>query len=227
MNPGAATVLEFDAQREHYRENFGLDYHSFETQHATFVMINSEMLIAASDGRREWGDGPTHSFPALPGLRAEADEQWAWLETTLAAAKSRGGHILPVMHHPPFLVNTDEPTQYFNWPAEVRTRLLALFTQSGVLTVLCGHTHTTTEVTDGGFTLHTVAGTAKCEDEPGTDRCSAGCDGGCDEPEGGCGYKVVTLSADAVSLEYTTLEGADLAPCCLNGYAAPVGGACP
>ena len=124
MNPGAATVQEFDAQREHYRLNFGLDYHSFETQFATFVMINSEMLIAASDGRREWGDGPTHSFPALPGLQAEADEQWAWLETTLAAAKSRGGHILPVMHHPPFLVHIDEPTQDFNWPTEVRTRLL-------------------------------------------------------------------------------------------------------
>ena len=37
MNPGASTAAEFDAQREHYRQNFGLDYHAFDTELSSFV----------------------------------------------------------------------------------------------------------------------------------------------------------------------------------------------
>ena len=153
-----------------------LDYHAFTTEYASFAMINSEMLIAAFDGRREYGH---EGIPGLGGeVQAEAEKQWTWLEAALAAATT--AHVIPVMHHPPFLETPAEPDQYFNWPAAPRARLLALFERYGVTDILCGHTHTTTVVSAGGFTVHTVAGTAKALDD------------------NGCGYKVVARGGRAI-----------------------------
>ena len=64
-------------------------------------------------------------------------------------------------HHPAFLTAPTEPHQYWNWPTNVRARLLGLLRKSGVEHMLCGHTHTTTSRTVGGLSIYTVAGTAR------------------------------------------------------------------
>lgn len=207
----AATAAEFREQLEHYRSTFGrgVDYHSFTTEHATFVMVNSESLIAA-EAR------PENSGAVRPGLDVQAvsEEQWAWLETTLAeAAAGPKPHILPVMHHPPFLHTPDEPAEYFNWPPRARARLIALFQTHGVEHVLCGHTHDTTDVRGAGLHVYTVGGTARTIDERG------------------CGYSVVTITASSVTVAYQQLNSDDpnagIAPCCNYDLTAEVGGQCP
>lgn len=70
VNPHAATAAEFREQLQHYRDNFGPDYHSFTTTHATFVMVNSESLIADED-HPEVGSGVIHpalATRACPGI---------------------------------------------------------------------------------------------------------------------------------------------------------------
>ena len=113
----AATAEIFREQLAHFRNTFGVDYHSFTTEHATFVMINSESLIA-TENHPDFGSGDIHHALAV---QEEADAQWKWLESTLAeAAAGPRPHILPVMHHPPFLNFPTEEAQYFNWPPIAR-----------------------------------------------------------------------------------------------------------
>ena len=45
----SATAAEFRVQLAHFRRHFGPDYHSFTTQFATFVMVNSETMVAAEN----------------------------------------------------------------------------------------------------------------------------------------------------------------------------------
>lgn len=113
----AATAQLFREQLAHFRDTFGVDYHSFTTEHATVVMINSESLIA-SENHPDFGSASIHHALAV---QDEAEGQWQWLEATLAdAAAGPRRHILPVMHHPPFLNVPTEDAQYFNWPPIAR-----------------------------------------------------------------------------------------------------------
>lgn len=113
----AATADVFREQLAHFRNTFGNDYHSFTTEYATFVMINSESLIA-TENHPNFGSGDMHNALAV---QDEAEEQWRWLNATLAeAADGPRPHILPVMHHPPFLSVPEEEAQYFNWPPIAR-----------------------------------------------------------------------------------------------------------
>ena len=202
----SATAAEFRVQLAHFRRHFGPDYHSFTTQFATFVMVNSETMVAA-ENHPNFGRGSTHAALAVGN---ESEAQWAWLESTLAEARAGPRpHILPVMHHPPFLETPDEPAQYFNWPRVARARLLALLRRYGVTQLLCGHTHTTTVVTAGEMTVYTVGGTARTTDG------------------NGCGYSTLTLNASAVDVRYSRLNDPSVAPCCNWDLTAPVGGTCP
>ena len=175
VNSEANSPAGFAEQLAHYRAAFGADYSSFETQFATFVLINSESLIVPELGL----NGTTDR-----SVLNESATQWSWLERTLAAGASTDKHLIVVSHHPAFLKEPDEQHQYWNWPLNVRHRLLGLLDKNGVKKMLCGHTHTTTNVTVGGLTIYTVAGTARAFDDKG------------------CGYSVLTISADAVEYEY-------------------------
>ena len=50
VNSEASTASGFAQQLAHYRTAFGVDYSSFETKFATFVLINSESLIVPELG---------------------------------------------------------------------------------------------------------------------------------------------------------------------------------
>jgi 3',5'-cyclic AMP phosphodiesterase CpdA len=137
----ATDAAAFLGQLQHYRQTFGADYHSFETELGVFVLLNSELLIAPDYGADPLEGRWDTADPAFDALRLEAEAQWEWLEATLAAARQseatgrpRAPHrrILPVMHHPPFVAAPDEPPEYFNWPTAPRSRLLALFAKHQV-----------------------------------------------------------------------------------------------
>ena len=183
-----ATV--FKTMLRHYHASFGVDYHSFRTEFATFVMINSESLIAPHLGLNGTTD---------PWVLNQSETQWAWLDTTLAAASSGARpHTVLVTHHPPFLKSPTEKHLYWNWPLGIRKRLLGLLTTYGVHYVLAGHTHTTTSHTFGAplnLTIYTVAGTARAFDN------------------NGCGYRVLHINATSIDVEYVRQDDPTLKQC--------------
>jgi 3',5'-cyclic AMP phosphodiesterase CpdA len=118
------------------------------------------------------------------------------LERTLVAGAKNGKHLIVVSHHPAFLTGPTEPHQYWNWPMNARNRLLSLLHKSGVKHMLCGHTHTTTNRTVDGLSIYTVAGTARAFDS------------------NGCGFSVLTISAEKVEYAYTRHDSwPGLTPC--------------
>jgi 3',5'-cyclic AMP phosphodiesterase CpdA len=180
----------------HYRATYSpQDYSSFDTKHATFVMLDSEMLILPFLGLNGTTD---------PAVLTEAEAQWGFAADALAAASASGRLAVVVMHHPPFLHTEDEAhQQYYNMPLEPRGRMLALARRYGVKWFLCGHTHTTTSrTTADGITIETTAGTAKAFDH------------------NGCGYRKLTITAaGSLTSTYVELPGGGGAPGCAKGAA--------
>ena len=192
VNSADGNLSDFQTQLGHYRSTFGVDYHSFRTQHATFIMVNSESLIS-----------PGLGFVGKPAATSswlvnETETQWKWLEAQLAAANATGtgtAHTILVSHHPPFLKSPTEAHVYWNWPMAQRTRLLGLLAEYGVKHALCGHTHTTTNRTVGGLSIYTVAGTARAFDH------------------NGCGHSVLDISPTAVRYQYVRQTDPALTQC--------------
>jgi 3',5'-cyclic AMP phosphodiesterase CpdA len=123
--------------------------------------------------------------------------QWDFVEAQLVAARAAQQKPVFVMHHPPFITTEDEPDQYFNWPAVPRARLLALAREHGVRLFLCGHTHTTTDVsTADGVRVLTTAGTSRAFDTHG------------------CGYQTLRIDAGGINVTYSELPGGGGAPGC-------------
>ena len=98
----AENASVFRSMLDHYRASFGVDYHSFRTTFATFVMINSESLIAPHLGLNGTMD---------PWVLNQSETQWAWLNDTLATASTARPHTVVVTHHPPFLKSPSEPVK--------------------------------------------------------------------------------------------------------------------
>ena len=190
MNSEAATAEDFAKQLAHFRQTFGADYHSFSTTFATFVLINSESLIVPELGLNGTRD---------PGILNESAAQWSWLERTFERTSANGRHVILVTHPPPFLTTPSEKHDYWNWPMSVRTRLLGLLKSHGVQNVLCGHTHTTTNITVDGFSIFTVAGTARAFDGHG------------------CGYRALRITRDEVTSRYVPLTDPALEHCNASG----------
>lgn len=187
VNSDAPDASSFEDQLAHYRNTFGQDFHSFRTQFASFIMINSEALILPHLGL----DGK-----ALDAFLAnETETQWAWMERELAAAQKATPHTVVVSHHPPFLKAEDEKHVYWNWPMGERNRLLGLLKKYGVQNILCGHTHTTTNVSVNGLNIFTVAGTARAFDN------------------NGCGYRVLTINKTDISSVYVRQSDPSLKQC--------------
>jgi len=185
VNSAGTNLNEFKSQLEHYHATFGRDYHSFTTLYATFIMVNSESLIAPALGLK--------GSRSDPWLVNQTETQWAWLESTLAAATTP--HKIVVSHHPPFLKSPSETHVYWNWPLAIRPRLLSLLSKYGVQNMLCGHTHTTTNRTVNGLSIYTVAGTARAFDK------------------NGCGYQVLRINSSHVHSEYVRQEDPAVEQC--------------
>ena len=88
-----------------------------------------------------------------------------------------------------------------------------MLTRYDVEYVLCGHTHTTTDVRGAGLHVYTVGGTAKVEDNLG------------------CGYSIITITATSIDISYQQVDSDNpdnaIAPCCQHGLTAEVGARCP
>jgi len=114
-----------------YRKLFGKDQFTFEHNGFLFVLINTQL----------W------KFP----VEGETQKQDQWLTETLATAKAKQQPVFMVGHYPLFLKTPDEEDQYYNTPTPARERLLELYSQSGVVAVLGGHTHTFIENEHAGI----------------------------------------------------------------------------
>lgn len=101
-----------------YRERFGPDRYAFEHRGSTFVVVNTCL----------W------KFPVAD----ETQRQDAWLRKTLAEVS---GPVFIAGHHPLFVERFDEDEVYYNLEPGVRTKLLDLYADSGVVAVLGGHSH--------------------------------------------------------------------------------------
>jgi len=115
-----------------YRNRFGKDRYSFDWGKHHFIVINSNII---------------HQGDNVP---QERDKQLDWLKRDLAQAYEKAEvSIIIFMHHPLFLIDSDEEDQYFNIPRQVRKVYLSLFQQYEVKAVFSGHTHQNSLAVDG------------------------------------------------------------------------------
>lgn len=113
--PAAAVTDEGMALYERY---FGLPHQSFEFGDCRFVLINSPVLNS--------------------GLDAEA-QQREWLESELDASKAKRTFLFT--HYPPYILASDEPSNYDNIDEPQRSWLLSLLETCGVEALFAGHVH--------------------------------------------------------------------------------------
>ena len=107
-----------------YRAKFGKDYYTFRHGDLMGIVLNSGLMKA----------------PAK--VTDEAATQEAWLKEQLAQARTGDvRHVLVFLHHPYFLQQPDEASQYFNIPTETRRAHLERFNSAGVRHVFAGHYH--------------------------------------------------------------------------------------
>ncbi len=123
--PGNHDVLNKPTVKSlnYYRKTIGKDYYSVECKGYTLVIVNTQLWKAPVAG--------------------ETEKQHNWLKETLAKAKSKNSPIFVVAHYPLFVKSPDEKENYYNLPQKIRTELLTLYKQYGVIALLAGHTHKT------------------------------------------------------------------------------------
>jgi 3',5'-cyclic AMP phosphodiesterase CpdA len=126
--PTAATLDAYHAAE-------GRDYYTF-SESGIFGIILDSNLVRSPEGDPE-----------------AAEEQEAWLERTLASAKSDPAQQIVVFQHIPyFLQNPDEPVNYFNIPEPARRTYLDLLENARVGYIFAGHYHRNAIGTDGTLT---------------------------------------------------------------------------
>ena len=136
--PGNHDVVDEDTL-ELYRDEFGPDHYAFIYKGCGFIGLNSELFEEALSEKH-------------------AAAQWDWLDGELEElSKKELRHLFLFLHRP--------PSGRSAWTAPLVERLRA----HGVRYVLAGHVHDTreTEADDGSFTVFTVGGTAKVDDDRG------------------------------------------------------------
>ena len=99
-----------------YRDKYGPDYYLFTHNHCDFVFLDSMIL-----------DGETAYFAEKDDrFHKEVQDQWDWLEKTLAESRAAGrSHIFLLLHIPPFVNNQDEKGLFTCMNHDSRVRLLA------------------------------------------------------------------------------------------------------
>lgn len=81
-------------------------------------------------------------FKSPAGVEKEAAAQDRWLTRQLKKARrTSAAPLLVFQHHSWFLTEPEEKDEYFNIPAVIRNKYLALFQQYGVSHVFAGHYH--------------------------------------------------------------------------------------
>lgn len=127
-----------------YRKNFGRDYYIFHQGDFEGVVLNSSLI----------------QHPEKAPEEAARQEQWAREELAKAAA-AHVKWVVVFQHIPWFLTAADEPDQYFNIPAQTRTRWLTLLRNSGVLYNFAGHYHRNAYGVADGFQMITTGPVGK------------------------------------------------------------------
>jgi len=126
--PTPATLDAFHAA-------IGPDYYTFSAGDIYGIVLDSN-LIRSPQGAPE-----------------AATKQEAWLEKTLANAKSKANQQVVVFQHIPYFVkDPNEADGYFNIPSPARRKYLDLLERAGVKYVFAGHTHKSSIGTDGPLT---------------------------------------------------------------------------
>lgn len=111
---------------------FGPDHYIFTHKSMVGIVLNSCII---------------HSPQQTEALLAE---QKNWLHAELNKAKTAGTkHIVVFQHHPWFLENVEEETQYFNIPLAPRLIYMKLFHEYGVRYLFSGHYHNNVRAYDG------------------------------------------------------------------------------
>jgi predicted phosphodiesterase len=106
---------------EYYRKHIGKDYYSFLHKGYTFIVVNTQLWVAPLEGETQKHD--------------------KWVKDALIKAKELDTPIFVIAHYPLFTKTPDEKNHYYNIPIKIRTKLLNLYTEHGVIAVLAGHTH--------------------------------------------------------------------------------------
>lgn len=127
-----------------YMKLFGKDHYSFTYNGAAFIVLNSNLI---------------RSGDAVNKLR---DEQLKWFEEELAEARKNGAsHIFVLAHHPWFLKDPNEGSEYFNIPPQERKTYLDLMKKYSVSFALAGHYHREAIARDGDLTMITTSAISK------------------------------------------------------------------
>ncbi len=101
-----------------YERYFGAPFSAFDHADCRFVLINSPVLNSGLAGEKE---------------------QRAWLERELTSSASR--RVFLFSHYPPYILDSDEPTNYDNIDEPERSWLLSLIEACGVEALFAGHVH--------------------------------------------------------------------------------------
>ena len=114
-----------------------------------------------------------------------------FLADDLSAARRRGAqHIIMFTHHPLFEKSANEVGSGWCVPEERRDELMAILRDYGAAAVFAGHMHRNEVAEDGGLMMVTTSAV------------------GYPLGEDPSGFRVVTVSEDAISHEYYGLPGA-------------------
>ena len=132
--PTAATLSRYCAA-------LGKDYYSVEHKGYTFVFANTEFWKTQ--------------------VEVESAAHDAWFQQTLRSAHEKNRPIFVVQHYSLYLKTPDEADGYWTLPLAKRPELLKLYTDCGVVAVLCGHLHETLLNTYQGIALVTGGAVGK------------------------------------------------------------------
>lgn len=104
-----------------YRKTIGKDYYSFRHKGCSFIVTNTQLW-------KKYTKGDSEKF-----------DQWFAEEIRKYGKKS--GPLFVAGHIPLFILDSEEPEEYYNIAPEKRKRILNLFVQNKVAAYLTGHTH--------------------------------------------------------------------------------------
>lgn len=127
-----------------YRRVFGKDFYMFEHGDFRGIVLNSSVMHT-----------PVNAMSIL-----EEQEKWV-AGALLEAQKGSPRTVCVFQHHPLFLKDPNEPTQYFNLPQQRRRQYLDMFKAAGVKAVFAGHFHRNSLGRDEGLEMVTSGAVGK------------------------------------------------------------------
>ena len=220
-NPKPSSAAGQLQQMARYTRLFGPLHSSFRTRFARFVLIDSETIenartlraelspqLAGTHGREAAaaamdGRGVENETVASHLLAVNVEAQWDFIAAALRQAQNEKLHPILVMHRPPFLVSERRDAPFWFWHPPMRQRLFSLARSFGARLFLCGHVHTTANAVteDGSIHVLSLSGTSVAFDNRG------------------CGYRRLTITAQAVDVEYNELTTVDGKRACGRSWA--------